>query len=51
MAIAEERETVEDVYEPYLIQMGFLERTQKGRRTTPPHAYTHLGLIPPSSTP
>ncbi len=45
-AIAEERETVEDVYEPYLIQMGFLERTGRGRKATP-HAYTHLGLTPP----
>lgn len=45
-AIAEERETIEDVYEPYLIQMGFLERTPRGRKVTP-HAYSHLGLAAP----
>lgn len=45
-AIAEERETIEDVYEPYLIQMGLLERTGRGRKVTP-HAYAHLGLKTP----
>lgn len=47
-AIAEEKETIEDVYEPYLIQMGLLERTHQGRKATP-HAYTHLGLKPINS--
>jgi Holliday junction DNA helicase RuvB len=45
-ASAEEEDTIEEVYEPYLLQLGFLERTQKGRLATP-LAYRHLGLIPP----
>lgn len=45
-AIAEETETVENIYEPYLLQLGFLERTPRGRKATPA-AYTHLGLKPP----
>lgn len=40
--ISEERETVEDMYEPYLIQKGFIKRTQRGRVVTP-FAYDHLG--------
>jgi len=46
-AISEERETIEDVIEPYLIQQGFLQRTPRGRVATP-LAYAHLGL--PSSS-
>jgi Holliday junction DNA helicase RuvB len=42
-AIGEERVTIEDVYEPYLIQAGFLHRTQKGRVASE-MAYRHLGL-------
>jgi Holliday junction DNA helicase, RuvB subunit len=42
-AIGEERVTIEDVYEPYLIQAGFLHRTQKGRMASE-LAYKHLGL-------
>jgi len=42
-AISEETETVEDVYEPFLLQMGFLNRTPRGRTATRA-AYTHLGL-------
>jgi Holliday junction DNA helicase RuvB len=42
-AIGEERITIEDVYEPYLIQSGFLHRTQKGRVVSE-LAYKHLGL-------
>ncbi len=42
-AIGEERITIEDVYEPYLIQVGFLHRTQKGRVVSD-LAYQHLGL-------
>ena len=42
-AISEERETIEDVIEPYLIQQGFLQRTPRGRIATA-LAYTHLGL-------
>jgi Holliday junction DNA helicase RuvB len=40
-AIGEERDTIEEVYEPYLIQMGLLERTPRGRRVTP-RAVRHL---------
>ena len=40
--ISEETETVEDMYEPYLIQKGFLKRTPRGRMATP-RAYAHLG--------
>ena len=39
---AEERGTIEDFYEPYLMQIGLLERTPRGRKVTP-KAYTHLG--------
>ncbi|MDR2156159.1 MAG: Holliday junction branch migration DNA helicase RuvB [Clostridiales Family XIII bacterium] len=46
-AIGEERVTIEDVYEPYLMQAGFLHRTQKGRMASP-EAYLHLGLTPPA---
>ncbi|TSC92764.1 MAG: holliday junction DNA helicase RuvB [Candidatus Berkelbacteria bacterium Licking1014_7] len=42
-ATHEEKETIEEVIEPYLIQLGFLERTPKGRRLTPA-AFRHLGL-------
>lgn len=45
-AIAEERGTIEDVIEPYLIQQGFIIRTPRGRMATR-HAYTHLGLKAP----
>lgn len=38
----DERTTIEDMYEPYLMQIGFLERTARGRKVTP-KAYTHLG--------
>ena len=42
-SIGEERVTIEDVYEPYLIQAGFLHRTQKGRMVSE-MAYRHLGI-------
>jgi len=45
-AIGEERETIEDVIEPYLIQQGYLQRTPRGRIATAA-AYRHLGLLPP----
>ena len=45
-AIGEESVTLEDVYEPYLIQIGFLSRTPRGRCVTR-SAYLHLGLTPP----
>src|SRR5262245_17566924 len=44
-AISEEADTIEDVYEPYLLQLGFLERTPRGRTATR-RAYEHLGLSP-----
>lgn len=44
-AISEERETIEDVLEPYLIQQGYIQRTPRGRIATP-HAYRHFGMIP-----
>jgi Holliday junction DNA helicase RuvB len=44
---SEETSTIEDVYEPYLMQIGLLERTSRGRRVTP-KAYTHLGMTPPT---
>jgi holliday junction DNA helicase RuvB len=49
-AIGEERDTIEDVIEPYLIQQGYLQRTPRGRIATP-SAYRHLGLAAPSTTP
>ena len=52
-AIAEARDAVEDMIEPYLLQQGFIQRTQRGR-TACARAYLHLGLTPPpqpASTP
>jgi len=46
-AIGEERGTIEDVLEPYLIQQGFIMRTPRGRVATR-HAYLHCGLKPPA---
>ena len=48
-AIGEERGTIEDVLEPYLIQEGFIKRTARGRVATM-HAYLHLGLNIPTNT-
>ena len=45
-AIGEERDTIEDVIEPYLIQHGYLQRTPRGRIATAA-AYRHLGVLPP----
>lgn len=45
--IAEERSTIEDFYEPYLMQIGLLERTPRGRKVTP-KAWQHLGKKPSS---
>ncbi|MFZ6708673.1 Holliday junction branch migration DNA helicase RuvB [Undibacterium sp. TC9W] len=47
-AIGEERDTIEDVLEPYLIQQGFLQRTPRGRIATP-SAYEHFGVTMPRS--
>ena len=49
-AIGEEAVTIEDVYEPYLMQIGFLNRTPRGRCATPA-AYLHLGMTPPGADP
>lgn len=47
-AIGEERDTIEDVLEPYLIQQGFIQRTPRGRMATQ-HAYRHFGIIDPDT--
>ena len=47
-SIGEERDTIEDVIEPYLIQQGYLQRTPRGRIATQA-AYRHLGLLPPAT--
>lgn len=47
-AVGEEAGTIEEVYEPFLIMEGFIQRTQRGRIVTP-RAYKHLGLVPPTS--
>ena len=47
-AIGEEAVTIEDVVEPYLMQIGFLQRTPRGRCATKA-AYLHLGLTPPGA--
>ena len=48
-ALSEDPDTVEDVYEPYLMQRGLMVRTPKGRQATM-HAWEHLGLTPPEDT-
>ena len=48
-AVSEEPETIEDVYEPFLMQSGFIARTPRGRIATE-LAYRHLGLRPPTRT-
>jgi Holliday junction DNA helicase RuvB len=45
-AISEEKDAIEDIYEPYLIQIGFLDRTPRGRVATP-RAYGYFGLAAP----
>jgi Holliday junction DNA helicase RuvB len=49
-SISEEADTIMDVYEPYLMQVGFLQRTPRGRVVTR-HAYAHLGIEPPRRAP
>jgi Holliday junction DNA helicase RuvB len=46
IAVGEEPETVEDAYEPFLLQSGLIKRTPRGRMATV-HAYSHLGVEPP----
>ena len=50
ISVGEQTETVEDVYEPFLIQQGLLARTPRGR-VAMPAAYEHLGLTPPAPAP
>jgi Holliday junction DNA helicase RuvB len=50
VAVGEEADTLEDVYEPYLLQAGMLKRTPRGRVVTPA-GYAHLGLPPPARDP
>ena len=47
VALGEEQDTIEDVYEPYLLQCGLLKRTARGRVATT-RAYRHLRLEPPA---
>ena len=49
-AISEEKEAIEDIYEPYLIQLGFLDRTPRGRVATA-RAYDYFGLPTPDRHP
>jgi Holliday junction DNA helicase RuvB len=49
VAVAEEADTIEDVYEPYLLQQGLIERTPRGRTATR-RAFEHLGVQPPGQT-
>jgi Holliday junction DNA helicase RuvB len=48
IAVGEEPDTVEDVYEPFLLTEGLIKRTPRGRAATPA-AFAHLGLEPPPS--
>jgi holliday junction DNA helicase RuvB len=48
ISVGEEAGTIEDVYEPYLLQRGFVQRTPRGRTATP-HAFRHLGLDVPAA--
>ena len=45
-AIDEDKDTIESIYEPFLMRIGFLERTTRGRKLTR-RAYAHLGYPPP----
>ena len=49
VAVGEEQDTIEDVYEPYLLQQGLIKRTPRGRAATPA-AFAHLGLEAPAET-
>jgi Holliday junction DNA helicase RuvB len=48
VAVGEEQDTIEDVYEPYLLKEGLIKRTPRGRAATPA-AFAHMGLDPPPS--
>jgi Holliday junction DNA helicase RuvB len=49
-AVGEETDTIEDVVEPFLLQLGFLQRTPRGRVATE-RAYRHLGVTTPGTLP
>jgi holliday junction DNA helicase RuvB len=49
-AVGEDANTIEEVYEPFLVQNGFVQRTSRGRMATP-HAYRHFGYTPPPVAP
>jgi Holliday junction DNA helicase RuvB len=46
VTVGEEPDTIEDVYEPFLMQLGFIRRTPRGRMATRA-AYEHIGVVPP----
>jgi len=48
VVVGEEPETIEEVYEPFLIQSGFLKRTPRGREVTL-KSYRYFGVLPPKS--
>ena len=48
-ACSEEADTIEEVYEPFLIQEGYIKRTSRGREATD-RAYKHLKIVPPGKT-
>jgi Holliday junction DNA helicase RuvB len=49
VAIGEDANTIEEVYEPFLVQHGFLQRTPRGRTATRA-AYEHFGIVAPGAT-
>ena len=49
-AIGDERDVIEEVIEPYLLQEGFVQRTPRGRMLTP-LSFRHLGVAPPATVP
>ena len=49
-ATGEDASTIEEVYEPFLVQNGFLQRTPRGRMATA-QAYRHFGYTPPAQNP
>jgi Holliday junction DNA helicase RuvB len=49
-SLQEDKDSIEEIIEPYLMQIGFLARTPKGRVATP-RAYEHFGIPPPATAP
>ena len=50
ISVAEETETIEEVAEPFLVRLGFMMRTPRGRIATPA-GWAHLGMVPPTQEP